>query len=563
MPLVLKLRQMKAAKILAIFAIIVAVAASPVTASAAPVLNADIAPSGATFSDATALAEPSANEDTPTKNDNPPTGDSQDSGQSPGDDENNGENIPPAPTRPPIQIARVSTKNGDEFVQIGNFSEDDVAIGSLEIQIFNSVDKNISTKLFALPDGIFAKNSFVALGKNFSDFASNPVDKSIPDSSGAVQLFVGGEKVDEVCWGDSQKCDDATKNLPKISDDQIIASSQLNPLNNGENSAEFVFAERPGIIEKGGFTRTQTDDSSGEPSDATPASAPDAPENPDCQLAKLNEIGANLDAQFIELQNPEPRDLNLAGCQLMTNRSATKKFIFANETLPAGGFLAVNVADTGLTLTKTTTGKVLFGDATTDYDEVNYANLPSGTSFARFPDGWKSTYTPSPNRENVFEQYPPCAANYARNLATGRCDKIAKPAVSALKTCDAGQFLNPATNRCKKIATPAALVACAPGSTRNPLTNRCNKVEKKNAPAPCPAGSTRNPDTSRCRKDAANSVAKYPVKSSAAPESADWKFAALAVVGATLLVVAAQFSAEIRQFFANVKGKFLRGEAAE
>ena len=237
---------------------------------------------------------------------------------------------------------------------------------------------------------------------------------------------------------------------------------------------------------------------------ATDAACVPPPVN-NCDGLVLSEIGANLATQFVEVQNISANDLDITGCEIMTNRSAMKFFAFASEILPPNGFETVNIADTDLTLTKTTTGTVylLNSDGSTEIDSVDYADLKADTSFAKIDGVWQQTYAVTPNAANVYQQFPPCDDGYFRNLTTGRCDKIVEAA--ELADCGDGYFRNPETNRCKKLTVETALAPCAEGEFRNPETNRCKSLTTDtDTLTPCDPGYERNPDTNRCRKIASD-----------------------------------------------------------
>lgn len=471
----------------------------------------------------------------------------------------------------PIQIAHISTTSASAtspqnfFVQVGNFSDYNISINSLKIELFNSKNEIIKTYLLSSKPGSFTAKSFVVLGYDFADFddfsSGSVKGPSLPQGTGAVKLLVNDEQVDQVCWGDSTICGGIVNNsagsipVGKMLKNTLLADTPT------LSDARFALVDRTLPSNYGGFSpsaNTGGDDPNAENSSTTPDDDT-TPQNPDCKIAKLNEIGANLDAQFIEIANPTDRDLNLSGCQIMTNRSSGKKYVFGDEILPASSVLSIEIANTNLTLTKTTTGKVYFGDAITDYDEVDYANLPSKTSFAKFDDGWKNTYAPTPNAANIYQQYVACNDGYFRNLTTGRCNKLATIS-DAVKLCAADQFLNPETNRCKKIATTVSLTPCPAGSSRNPETNRCKKDTATTSTA-CPAGSSRNPETNRCRKDTANSSAQYPVKTASIRASETWKLVALAVVASTGLIVIWQFREEIGSAIIKFRARFQQREA--
>jgi hypothetical protein len=273
-----------------------------------------------------------------------------------------------------------------------------------------------------------------------------------------------------------------------------------------------------------------------------------------CSGLKLNEIGANLNEQFVEVYNSTNETLDLSGCGLKTNRSSAV-YQFENLELAAGDFLAVEISDTKLTLTKTTTGTVyLLDSAGGTIDEHYYENLKAGTAYALVAGAWASTYRPTPNEPNLHEQYAACPVGQERNLATGRCRKIQID--EPLADCGEGKFRNPETNRCKSYNNlTTTLAPCKDGYYRNPDTNRCKKVDSNDGLTPCKEGYERNAETNRCRKIRQNNGADYGVK---ADETSDKSaFVGWAAVGAVALgglsYVGFEFRHEIGKFIRKVR----------
>jgi hypothetical protein len=265
-----------------------------------------------------------------------------------------------------------------------------------------------------------------------------------------------------------------------------------------------------------------------------------------CAGLVLSEIGANLSEQFIEVHNSTGKALDISGCGLKTNRSS-KVFTFENLELDANDYLAFRVTDTGLTLTKTTTGTVyLLNSAGGTMESTYYAGLKSSTSFARFGDNWLQTYALTPNEANVYEEFAACAVGWERNPDTGRCRKIAIAVLPA--DCGEGKFRNPETNRCKSLASLAtAYSPCKEGYYRNPETNRCKKIASETGSKPCQAGYERNPETNRCRKTRVNNGAGYGVEPGEHGDTASfigW-LAFGGVVAAGLAYVGFEFRREI------------------
>lgn len=498
-------------------------------------------------------------------------------------------------SRSPVRLARISTNNGSEFIQVGNFSDNDLSIKSLTLKLFNS--KNSAVGEFSLPAGIFAKQGFIVLDASGKDFTKKLPDEAIPGTSGGVQLFVNDELADEICWGSSTICTEpyALPNMPSIptasglASQKILQSVLIAPILPSSPSGNQNFSlvspvdqlGKPLELKSGGFTATTTtNDGSGGPAMDPPTTK--QPTNL-CSGLIINEIAANNNQQFIELKNSSSSAINVLGCQLQTNRSETAIFSLGNVTLAPGAFLVVKISDTDLTLTKTTSGKVylLSSDGQTEINEIDYANLKPDTSFASFDDGWKQTYAVTPGVENVYEQFLPCADGYERSLTTGNCNKIAAAAVP--KICDVGYFLNEQTNRCNKnpiadsltpcatgsvrnietnrcnkITQPTALIPCDVGSVRNPETNRCRKLATATEPTLCQAGWERNPDTHRCRKIASAATANYPVKvSKNSSTENNLVLIAGAILVGTLLLITWQFREEISRLAQQLRTKIL------
>lgn len=278
-----------------------------------------------------------------------------------------------------------------------------------------------------------------------------------------------------------------------------------------------------------------------------------------CDGVKLSEIGANVDDQFIELVNVSDQPVNLSGCQLMTNRSATNYFAFEDETLAPGAFRVVKLADTTLTLTKTTSGTVYFysSDGELEIDSVGYADLAQGTSWSIIDGSWAQTHAATPGLVNIYQEYPTCQDGYYRNLETGRCNKIVVATGPA--TCPAGQYRNQATNRCRKLETASTLTPCKEGQERNLETNRCRKIAATVLTLkPCADGYERNTETNRCRKIVETAAAQFAVDPGPPSNTSQHLMvAALGVLAATTVILLFQYRMELGQLIRKFRTQFL------
>jgi hypothetical protein len=142
----------------------------------------------------------------------------------------------------------------------------------------------------------------------------------------------------------------------------------------------------------------------------------------------------------------------------------------------------------------------------------------------------------TPGGPNAYQQYASCESGYARNMATGRCNKI--ELASALLPCKEGQYRSEETGRCRSIASDAASVLkpCADDQFRNPATNRCKKLASADDLADCGEGRQRNPATNRCRNVTSSSdvpaaaFAVEPLKDSTTAFVGWWALGGIAVL---------------------------------
>ena len=225
-----------------------------------------------------------------------------------------------------------------------------------------------------------------------------------------------------------------------------------------------------------------------------------------CDNLLLNEIGVNIDEQFIEVKNTGVFPLNISGCKLTTKHSKGLTYSFESFELSSNAVFSVKIKDTKLRLNRRTSGDVSLLDPSGDkIDEIQYAKLAEKTSFALIDGEWLQTYSTTPGESNVFKEFPDCKDGYVRDSLTNRCRKMEIPKLP--KTCPVGQYLNPETGRCKKIEVVKAPAPCKEGYYRSEETGRCRSITATVAKAlkPCRDDEFRNPATGRCKKIAAAS----------------------------------------------------------
>lgn len=427
----------------------------------------------------------------------------------------------------------VCTGNNAEFVEVFNPNDDELSLEGYQMVYQNSGGTQTVLADF-MPMTKLLPKQFALIARNIApkDVTILVATKTaLADTAGAIFLrkTLSGASpvvVDRVAWGSmttgfyGDKAAAAPATNKSIQ--RCFVNSQLREYDPRSTQQEFtVYANElptPGIgleCEK-------------------PVAAPPVNE---CSGLRINEIGANLAEQFVEVRNTTAGAIELTGCQLQTNRSTAKSFVFAGEVLPAGDLRLVFIKDTSLTLTKTTSGVVyiLSSDGLVEVDTQAYTNLVAGTSWSYFDDGWLQTYVATPGAENIAQKYLPCDEGYQRNNETGRCNKVVIATV--LADCGEGKYRSEETGRCRSIPATSVLAACKLGQYRSEDTNRCRNIVAASTQKPCKDDQYRSEETNRCRTIVASSVpdsafAVQPVKEGAMAFVGWWALGGVSLLAA-------------------------------
>lgn len=404
------------------------------------------------------------------------------------------------PTEPPVKkhpiITEVQTAGTDEFVEIYNPNNEPLPLtglslwyrgsGTSVVQLVNLNSVVLQPKAFAV-FGHIATTASLVVGFEKASYSLNDTMGEIFISQSASD-----DVLDKVAWGNVLAVSGYIFDVKPAA-----APPKNNSLQRCFLDGEVVFADPRDTSKE--FTVYGNDLPTPFVGVACVVPDPPKPVN-NCEGIRINEIAANSANQFIELQNATNQDVLLDGCQLQTNRSATKSYVFGAEVITAGAYRIIPINETELTLTKTTSGIVylLSSDGLVEIDSQAYSNLASDTSWARLDDGtWWQTYAPTPGANNVIQKYLPCDDGYVRNADTGRCNKIAGPTL--LTDCGEGKYRSEETGRCRSIPAASVLAACKLGQYRSEETNRCRNIVTASIQKPCKDNQYRSEETNRCR----------------------------------------------------------------
>ena len=277
-----------------------------------------------------------------------------------------------------------------------------------------------------------------------------------------IDLKMGGEVVDAVCWTSKDEC---YKEFKSANPTTLVRNLETGMF-------EHVEEYEPAYDNKSYYAEVIKD----EEGYGQVASQ--------CKGLQFSEILSYYESskseQYIELYNTKAEQILLDGCQIRyKNKNYNLKGIVGAE----GYFVYY---PNGFSLTKNPTNSNTLELIDTDgatIDSLTYPNgQRKGTAYAFVgydnvgEEIWKTTYAPTPGAPNNYQEFRTCEEGKVINEATGNCVKVT---TVAEKICKEGQYLNILTGRCKKYETTTEKT-CKEGYYLNPATNRCRKIAENN-----------------------------------------------------------------------------------
>jgi hypothetical protein len=273
---------------------------------------------------------------------------------------------------------------------------------------------------------------------------------------GGIDLKVGDEIVDRVCWTGKDGCWPEFKSANPTT---LVRNTETNEF-------EHLIDYEPKFEQNNYFVEEEKED--------------EKEKGSQCRGVEFSEILSYWETtraeQFIEFHNNTTEQVLLDGCKI---RYKNKMYDLKGIIL-ADGYLAYAPE---FSLTKNPTNSNLLELVDVDgavVDELRYPNgQRKGTTYAWMGyDGkgaklWHVTYAPTPGAPNIYQEYKTCETGKIINKETGNCVKIT---TISEKICPEGQYLNILTGRCRKNATTTQKT-CKEGYYLNPETNRCRKIK--------------------------------------------------------------------------------------
>ena len=399
-----------------------------------------------------------------------------------------------------------SGKNSGELIELINLSNEELDLSGISIVYYSkpttTSPEGKTIVLYAFPDDSAFIGDTILLRYTYSPEAADKAQDLTYDAAslamaGSLRLIktnpsTGEEAVlSSVCWLGGESC------LPSFST-TVKSRSYTTILLDRETGEYFHTVD---------YEPTYNSDHSGlylplkdsEESVVFPDSLSTIDTEPLCFDLEFSEIltyySDDKSEQFIEIYNSSDTPILLNDCFLRyKNKTYPLISDSASFTLAPDSYY-VFYPSSALTKNPTTTN--LYEILDSNGEVVDLLELPHGqkksASFAitgSAADGsklWQITYSPSPGKPNIYQEFQSCPTGKVINIATGNCINVATLDLT-LKDCPAGKYRNPATGRCKS-------------------------YEESNfdEPTPCKEGYERNPETGRCRKIKQNNGADYPL----------------------------------------------------
>ena len=397
--------------------------------------------------------------------------------------------------------------NVGEMIEIGRKNSDaPVSLAGLAVGYTNS-SGNYSTLVEFPEHSIMAGETLLLrlASSPDSELAAVNYTKTLA-FKGGIDLKIGDETVDSVCWTGKDEC---YKDFKSVKPTVLVRNLETGDFEHRDVAEyEFTYDAESYYVETAkeeeGYGQVVSQ----------------------CRGLQFSEILSYYETskteQFIEFYNPRSEQILLDGCQV---RYKNKNYNLSG-IVGAEGYYVYYPSTFNLTKNPTNFNTLEIVD--TDGAVIDSLKYPNGQRkgasyiFVGYDEAgeeiWKTTYAPTPGGANNYQEFRSCEEGKVINEATGNCVKVT---TVTEKLCKEGYYLNILTGRCNKIRT----------------------TEEKT----CKEGYELNPETGRCRKIKQNTGANYSLEPENYEEQSSFValYAVLGVVGVGLLYLIYEFRHEI------------------
>lgn len=357
--------------------------------------------------------------------------------------------------------------NVGEFIELGRSPSSSISLAGFVLSYTNSSGNSVI--LYEFPEGSWMTGESILLrlaSSSGSELANLTYDKTLAFKAGPLMLTSGETIIDSICWNNKSGC---AKEFKSSNPTTLVRNVETGGLLHQEfyepafctKSFQIIEPEpEPGCASESepepvveAVVESEPEPEL-EPEDEL-ESEPEPVKTPHCQGLEFSEIYTYYESdqseQFIEFYNSTKEPIVLDGCEIKYK----SKFHPLVGTVAPESYFVRELSD--FSLTKNPIRSNLIEVIDEDGSVATSLTYPNGqkkaTSYAKFEDEFKTTYSITPGKANVYQQYRSCEEGKVINEKTGNCvkDTTANAAAATTKTCPEGKYLNPLTGRCKNI----------------------------------------------------------------------------------------------------------------
>lgn len=336
-------------------------------------------------------------------------------------------------SQPPLLITEIKIKNDtgtdpavphyDEFIELYNPSDAYLPLASYSLEYFNvhtPASGQEPTKA-VIAEGSLAAKQYLVLAADPSQVPNSlalPLS-NLKDSEGLVRLVSpSGDILDQIAWSSTQgeavspivymPSSGSASSLARRVDEQglpIFEPTEWQLSTPSPLSAQLISPPPSEDVDPPPTNNEEPPEQlAEEEAETTPETEPNILP---LQLSELFPDPASpqtdSENEFVELFNPNPEPIDLAGYKIQTGTNFTYSFTFTDEAITANGYLTVTSGQTSLTLSNTV-GRARLVDPNGQIvaETSPYEDADEGNAWALIGGTWQWTTTPTPNAPNVL-----------------------------------------------------------------------------------------------------------------------------------------------------------------
>jgi hypothetical protein len=361
-----------------------------------------------------------------------------------------------ADTTTHIVISEVQTATtlsaGQEFIELYNPSPTSATLAdwTLEYKSATATDTPANwSKRATLTGAIPANGFYLVAPKSYLPNADTDWSATLAGTAGTIRVKDNaGNVVDKLGYGVTAVGAEGTPATAPASGQSLerlpgrLDEQAGNGVDTNDNSVDFVIRTQPGpqsTVSSIELADTVIEDDSAMPlptDDTTVAPAPTSYAPIDITEVLPNPMAPQQDStdEYIELYNPNPDLVNLAGYTLRAGSNFHDYYVLPDTAVTATGYLTLYASQTNLAMPNSGGAVELLDPSGAIVDQTPpYGAAPDGQAWASFESGWAWTLQLTPGQPNVLAALTPLPATLKAIKAKAAVKKAAPAAKKKAK----------------------------------------------------------------------------------------------------------------------------------